>query len=130
MGVLNILCQNGSAFSVRMARGLAVSQLRLVRYLVKTAGAQDYIRVDIDWVSGNTNVLNASSGESREDHHIILPTSGGTNTSASMGDGVAIEPANNIVPANFEVRTYDKAGAPLIVQELVLVFSHEGARAI
>ena len=130
MGVLNILCQNGSTFSVRMARGLAVPQLRLVRYLVKTAGAQDYIRVDIDWVSGNTNVLNATSGASSEDHHLILPTSGGTNTSASMGDGVAIEPANNIVPSTFEVRTYDKAGAPLAVQELVLVFSHEGARAI
>jgi hypothetical protein len=130
MGVLNIICSNGSAFSVRMARGLAVSQLRLVRYYVKTAGSQDYITVDVDWISGNTNVLNAVSGTQHEDHRLVLPMAGGSGHTSSMGDGVAIEPANNIVPATFSVRTYDKAGAPLAIQELVLVFSHEGARAI
>ena len=131
MGVLTIELSNTSAATVRMARGLSAGSLRLVHYAVKTAAAQELIRVDIDWLSGASNVLNASNGTSgADDHHLVLPMADDTDIASSLGDGISFTPSNSVVPAVYTVRCYDAAGAALVVNRLVLHFVHEDGTPI
>ena len=126
MGVLTIEISNASSASVRMARGLSAPSLRLVHYAVKTAVAQELVRVDIDWLSGASNILNASNGNvGADDHHLVLPMGGATDIATSLGDGISFAPSNSIVPSLFTVRCYSAAGTNLEVQRLVLHFVHE-----
>ncbi len=133
MGVITVELTNARSATMRMARGLHVNRVRLVHYYVRAAdgNTDDNIRVDIDWLSGASNVLNASNGTSgADDHHLVLPMADGTDISSSLGDGIAFTPSNSIVPAVFYVRCYDAAGDALVVNRLVLHFAHEDGTPI
>ena len=135
-GVLNIVCNatnqttGQSTFNLTMRKSLICPRVRLVNYAIElVSGPHRLVRVSISWLGGlNNNMTATFDRDAQSDDLISFPMSNGTYTRESV-DGIEFAPSNNIIPAAFTVRTFDRKGDPIPVKFMSIILSHNGHAA-
>jgi len=141
MGVLNLFCKlkasndaagsavqpRPSVFDMKLTKALSGETLILNRYSVTvgtTTRPVGCIRVDIEFIKGDDNVLNGVVSDIAQDNLIALPLDSGAST--TRGLSLHFNPSNNIVPSRFRVKIFDEFGVPLPIEQLIMIFNHSG----